>query len=311
MRLAWFGALRAGCWELLLLGQAERTTRAYREDQLASLREHKQRAKLHLRASRRAANPAVALSVLETGFSEALRALHVARGATGAFELSREMAWLETASQIRPPAAAAFAAARDWHVGLQDESFARLDTVRDGVEELVSWILEHVESRTTGELRALRYGRIVAVVLFVALVGVTYLRNNVLVHNVALNKTVTSSPLKVNPPTGAELVDGHTRGTYGVHTSETKNPFVTVDLGRTYLVRDVRMYNRGDGWFDDVLPLTLSVSVDGIAFDDIATRTTHFDVWTVDMQRRAARYVRVSKESGYIVLNAIEVYARE
>ena len=82
-----------------------------------------------------------------------------------------------------------------------------------------------------------------------------------------------------------------------------------VDLLREYDVREVRVYNRGDGWFDDVLPLTLSISTDDATFTDVATRTTHFDVWTVELNRRA-RWVRVSNGS-YIALNEIEVYARE
>lgn len=306
MRVGWLGALRAGLAEVVMLRDAERRSRSYGEERLARIREKKREAAAHLRSARRLANPEVALSVLDVALPSALSALHEARGAETPFDAEAELAWVDKESPVRPPEDTLVAVRRRHEPG---KDFADAETVRDGVDHLVAWVLGHVESRTALELHALRYGRIAGIALGFLCLAYPYARDHYLVHDVALHKPVITSPLR-NVPNADGVVDGRRRGTYGVHTAEGK-PFVMIDLEREYAIRSVRVYNRGDGWFDDVLPLKLSISNDGSTFEDVATRTTHFDVWTVELGGRKARYVRVSKDSGYIALNEIEVYARE
>jgi F5/8 type C domain-containing protein len=299
-------SLRAGFAEVFLLREAEKTVASYDADVLAELRAKKAAARVDQRAARRTASPYVALELLDHALPLALGALHLARHASSPFSLDAELAWLE-AESAAPPSEALLVAAR---VREAPADFGAAETRREQLDELIHLVLRGVEARTPLELHALRYGRLAAVlVALVALVG-SYAHKHWMVHNVALHKPVVTSSLKQSPPTGAELVDGHERGTFGVHTNEG-HPFVMIDLERRYLVRSVRIFNRGDGWFDDVLPLTLSVSTDGAQFVEVAKRTEHFDVWDVDLGGRDARFVRVSKDSGYIALNAIEVFARE
>jgi hypothetical protein len=86
---------------------------------------------------------------------------------------------------------------------------------------------------------------------------------------------------------------------------------VLVDLKESHPIDHVVVYNRGDGWFDECLPLRVELSDDGEHFDVVGTQTTHFVSFTVAVNGRAARFVRVSKpDRGYIALNEIEVYGR-
>ncbi|HSQ67042.1 MAG TPA: discoidin domain-containing protein [Polyangiaceae bacterium] len=305
-------ALRAGLREVLWLSVAERTTRSYGAECLQKVRAAKSHARLHLRASRRHANPVTALAVLAKALRFTLRATHEARAATSPFDPLRELEWLGSQGYA---AASSIEAATEL-LSTSDEDlvqwpFAKAETWRDRVEALVGNVCANVESRTVAEIYGLRIGRALAIALAVAWLGTSWVRTHYLAHNVALHKPVTTSGLKVSPPTGAEVVDGKTRGTFGVHTSDSPQAFVSIDLERVYHVQRVRIFNRGDGWFDDVLPLTLEVSRDGRYFDPVAQRTVHFDVWTVDLGGRDARWVRVTRNNGYIALNEIEVYARQ
>lgn len=276
-------SLRAGLGEVFLLRDAQRKVEAYGPERLAAVRAERSRARSLLWASRRLADPAAATDLLEKSLEAARAALH-------------------EAGNEEPPLAVA-----ETYGAMPD--FAAAETRRDELEARVVAILRSLEARSPLEIRALRAGRVGALALAFVAVFWPIVRDRYLVHDVALGKPVLTSPLKVNPPSGAELVDGHTHGTFSVHTLDG-HPFVTIDLERDYHVRSVRVYNRGDGWFDDVLPLTLSTSMDGVHWEIVATRTTHFDVWDQSLGGRDARFVRLSKDSGYIALNAIEVFAR-
>ncbi len=53
-----------------------------------------------------------------------------------------------------------------------------------------------------------------------------------------------------------------------------------IDLEKPYAISSMRIFNRGDGWFDDGLPLVVEVSMNGIQFTEVARRTTHYDKWS-------------------------------
>jgi hypothetical protein len=133
--------------------------------------------------------------------------------------------------------------------------------------------------------------------------------------NVALNKPVTPSSYKHNPPDGHELVDGNVVSSFGIHTNTEDSPHVTIDLLATYTITTVKVYNRGDGWFDDCLPLVVELSADGQNYFPIGRREVHFDQvppWVVDAQNHRARYVRLRVDrKSYLALSEVEVFGKK
>jgi len=61
-----------------------------------------------------------------------------------------------------------------------------------------------------------------------------------------------------------------------VHTANEAKSWVMVDLGTMQKLGKVKIYNRGDGWFDEVLPLTLELSSDGASFTEVERLTTPY-----------------------------------
>jgi hypothetical protein len=184
----------------------------------------------------------------------------------------------------------------------------------EAAREVVRWLGTLVEARGLGELRVTRGVR-------VALAGVLALAALVWIvsaftagKNVALHKPVATSglhPAAVSPPGG--LTDGEIAGAaYGVHTKASDAPWVQVDLERVYAIDTIKVYNRGDGYFDEGLPMTLQLSQDGATFTDLETRTTTFGQSTPWVARAAgakARFVRVRGAPGkYVTLSELEVY---
>jgi hypothetical protein len=274
-------AFRAGLREILTLGGARARVASYGEERLTALREEKRIARAKLVASRRLANPFAALDLLAIAADHTHNALALA-SIDGANATSIDFV----------------------------STFAQAEARRAELEAHVARALARIESRTPTELFGLRVGRFLAIATALLACGVAIARTRG-DRDVALHKIVTVSSVHDGKPSA--LVDGHRRGTYGMQTNEGVHPFVMIDLGRAYRVRSVRVYNRGDGWFDEVLPLSLEVSIDGAHFREVAKRTEHFDVWNVDWSAAPveARFIRASKANGYIALNEIEVYARE
>jgi len=295
-----------GVREVVWLGSAEQRARAYDESVLHEVRREKAKARARLKVSRCIVHPTSAISELAHATTHALRASHLLVAGHGAFDAAHELDRLEREGIDVTVARWALSASASTQL-----DFASAEERRDALDAFVYATLRSIDARTPSELVALRYGRVIAIGLMVALLAYHWLAANVFVHNVALNKPVTVSGL--NPASGpaSGVVDGRTRGTFGVHTSEMPHPFVAIDLGHVYSVRRVRVFNRGDGWFDDVLPLSLELSEDGSRYHEVARRTEHFDVWDVPLDRAPARWVRVTKDNGYITLNEIEVFARE
>ncbi|HKQ69934.1 MAG TPA: discoidin domain-containing protein [Polyangiaceae bacterium] len=112
------------------------------------------------------------------------------------------------------------------------------------------------------------------------------------------------------------LVDGVVFQAYGAHTGTgtDSSPWVDVELDGVRTIDNIKIYNRGDGWFDACLPLTLQLSDDGQAFTDAEVRTLSFDQyapWVYRAHGKTARFVRVhGAPNGCVVLSELEVYAR-
>ena len=194
----------------------------------------------------------------------------------------------------------------------REEAMRRLGSVRDVVDAL----RDLNEPRSLGRIRAVRIVRVallgILVVGLFAWLVVAILRPT----NIALHKPVMVSsvhPLATGTPTG--LTDGVTAGTYGAHTNKEEAPWVQVDLTSVYRIDRVKIYNRGDGWFDEGLPMTLAFSENGKDFVVVDTRTQTFGQWlpwTFDAKKMPARYIRVNGASGsFVALNEIEVFGKK
>jgi hypothetical protein len=77
------------------------------------------------------------------------------------------------------------------------------------------------------------------------------------------------------------------------HTTEERNPWIELDLGRPTGIGAVRVVNRRDCCFERAIPLVVEVSNDQEHFREVARRTNGFSSWRADFPRTTARYVRV------------------
>lgn len=283
MLRAFFG----GLGEVLLLRDAERRARTIDEARRSEAAELVVAARLRLRASRRVGHPAPAIELLRLAHGYAARAAELTTDG-----VPEPLAPLTDLELDRAP-------------------LADLEARREELDGTVRSLLDATETRSVFALRVRRYGRIAALVLLVLFLGVRFVRARVGDHNLALGKPVIPSSIKFNPPNPSEVVDGKTRGTFGIVTGDEAAPQIVIDLEAEHTIRTIKVYNRGDGWFDDCIPLIVDTSVDGVTYDMVGRRTTHFDLWSLDAGGRTARYVRVRRdEPGYITLNEIEVIGR-
>ena len=194
---------------------------------------------------------------------------------------------------------------------LDDLRFAEAESIRLAFERCLHAVLGSVDTRSVVAVHVLRISRPLALVVLAAWLVVPYARTHWMVHDVALGKPVTSSPLRGESPSADHVTDGKTRGPFDIATISMEHAFVMVDLGTDYAIQRIRVVNRGDGWFDDILPIQLEISSDGSRFTTVARKDDHFDTWTVELGGRRARFVRLFKpDNGYIAINEIEVYAR-
>ncbi len=213
------------------------------------------------------------------------------------------------------------AAFLDWMRAADPLAVERMGTV-DAIafgqtaRAIVDWLGGLVEPRTVREIVFERRTRVgvagLAGLLLVIWAGSSIFNR----ENIALHKPVSVSgvhPRATSPPSG--LTDGVTSGTYGVHTNSCEAPFVQVDLQDVYVIDTVKIYNRGDGWFDDGLPMTLQFSEDGTTFTDVEVRKASFSQlmpWKADGGHRRARYVRVNGAKGrYVTLSELEVFGKK
>jgi hypothetical protein len=194
----------------------------------------------------------------------------------------------------------------------QEEATERVRRVR----LLVGWLRDLNEPRTLREIKTTRWIRVVALTLSV--LGLLVWGTSVIfkAHDIALHKPVTASSVHPNAtsiPGG--LVDGVTSGSYGIHTNKEESPWVMVDLLEVFRLDKVKIYNRGDGWFDDALPMTLEFSENGTDFVEVDKRTQSFGTWmpwTFDAKQKKARFIRVRGNRGtFVSLNELEAYGKK
>jgi hypothetical protein len=181
---------------------------------------------------------------------------------------------------------------------------------------IVRWLATLVEPRGVEEVRFVRRLR-VGVVVVVAIALVAWAANALFSkENLALHKPTSASgvfPGSFAAPGG--LTDGIITGApYGIHTNVAEASWVQVDLGAVYRLDKVKVYNRGDGYFEDGLPMTLQLSEDGTRFVDVETRTSTFGQtapWVAKVAGTRARYVRIRGTHGrYVALSELEVFGQ-
>lgn len=182
--------------------------------------------------------------------------------------------------------------------------------LRDKARAACARLRAEIEPRSAPELRAARRLRVVLALALAAIVLGYWLRTITHPTNYALGANVSMSSQFPGTPNPAALVNGEMER-FGGHTAVQSDPWIQIDLGQERSIREIRLYNRGDDDAKDMPPLDLSVSSDGVSFQNVGRREVLFTQQEPWIQKTSAtgRYVRVSKSGqGYIALSEIEVY---
>jgi hypothetical protein len=312
--------------DVILLGRAERVAATYPDSGRHKLREY------FNVASRRAgaatdlleSQPAAAVVLFRDATVAYTGAILAARGEAvdlqsgdikGAFQRLEEV----RADLPAPPSE--FDRARtlltsDDPLALDRMSETEAAAAAQTVAGVVTWLHDAIEPRSVAEIRRSRWLRLVvlgvAALAFLVWGGVRVFSPT----NIALHKRVTVSSTHPNStaPDGG-LTDGDTGGAYGVHTAAEDNPWVRVDLGDVYQLKKVKIYNRGDGWYDDSLPLALELSENGVDFTPVDRRTTSFSQWSpwvYAADGKKARYIQVHGTKGkFVALGELEAFGKK
>ncbi len=180
-------------------------------------------------------------------------------------------------------------------------------------DRLTRLVERAIEPRTMRDLKASVVARVAPLVLVPIAVIAWTVPPLFQPKSLTLNKPVkvSSSRESEAPPGGQSVVNGKIEMTYGMQTNEEQNPWVMVDLERPTFVHRIVVYNRGDGWFADCLPLVLEVGLDASSLRVVETRETLFTQrrpWEIKLGD-TIRFIRLSKRGpGYITLAEIAAY---
>ena len=128
--------------------------------------------------------------------------------------------------------------------------------------------------------------------------------------NLALHKTATMSSMYDAAYPGSKCVDGDRTPASLCATNTEANPWWQVDLGASYALSQVVVYNRAGQYGSREHTLRTLFSTDGQTWTTIYTHNgTDFDVLPINAGNRTARYVRVQlAETNYLNLQEVEVY---
>ncbi len=183
------------------------------------------------------------------------------------------------------------------------------------IDRLARCVERAIEPRTMRQVQTASVLRVAPIVIAPIALAAWLVPPMFAPKSLALHKrvAVSSSRESEAPPGGGDVVNGVIEHTYGMQTNEEDNPWVLVDLERPTYVARVVVYNRGDGWFDDCLPLVAEVGNDEKALRVIATRDKPFSQhrpWELPLHD-TIRFIRLSKKGhGYITLAEIAAYAK-
>ena len=189
----------------------------------------------------------------------------------------------------------------------EQETVLRLEQL----ETTSRWLSDLIDARSSTELKWTRILRLgFAVFTAVALVVIFVVRVTA-PKNVALGKPTSASSLNLGT-TGAGIVDGMTNGKFGYHSDLDETPWVSIDLGRPHAIKQIKVLGRGDGVYDQAVPLSLEASDDGTTYQQIALRAEPFsesDPWGFQPVALVTRFIRArTLRKSVLVLGEIEVY---
>lgn len=312
--------------EFFTQGRAERTVRGYAPAQHALVRRHFEAAARRARAGRRATDPLAGAILLRAAVAQYLRAVQAARAPDArldSLDLVAAMPILPddpARPRAEPSDDARVRASLSAHDNLYFDNLSAEDVERTrwALDRAASLLKGRVEGRTLANVRGTRWGRVAAVLVVLSYAALLLVRATLMPKDIALGKPVhaSSKPPGAKATTdGHELVDGDFGSSVGVYTNTEDNPNVVIDLGDSYWIDKVKVYNRLDGWFDDCLPLVAELSTDGKSWEQIGRQEEHFGTdppWIVEGGGRRATQVRlrVARKS-YLALSKVEVFGKK
>jgi hypothetical protein len=144
--------------------------------------------------------------------------------------------------------------------------------------------------------------------------------------NLSAGKTATQSSLSpwsrgaTLEQDAAGALNGVINGEHKFHTALEDDPWWQVDLGRCHAIREVRIFNRIDpAIMDRFRRFTVSVSIDGAAWAEIATKDDDTDVggfggapyiWAGPGDAWG-RYVRITlRGRNFLHLDQVQIFGR-
>jgi hypothetical protein len=313
---------RSALSEFFLMRSAERALRSRGEAQASLVQMHASAADRRIAAARELEGPrnVGAALLLREALCAALRARAASRDAS----LTRDgLADLDLVAELSGfadegrPSAFALEPTRDLLASRDPLLFdvlneAKLEEARANLDRAVSVVRRQVDARAPAQLRLARFIRLGAVAAALLCVIGLVIWKVLSPPNLALGMPVQSSSLHSESRSAEGLVNGKIERTWGVHTGREESPWVAIDLGVARQLGSVRVHNRGDGWFDDCLPLVVELSLDGVHYTEIGRRAKRFEQdspWRVKANGQAARYVRVRvARASYLALSEVEVF---
>jgi hypothetical protein len=319
-------AMIAPVREFFTLARAEKTARAYAPPQQARIREYFDAAERRLSAGRRLEQSVPSAALLRDALVCYLLAAEIARDRDARVdsltnddlvaampELLPDPSRLDTQPSDDARVRAALGATDLLYFDrFSPEDVAR---VRWALDRAASVLRKRVEVRSVTNIRGARWGRFAALALVLLYAALARVSAATLPNNLALHKPVTPSSVWYPPPAGQTIVDGDIGQSFGIHTQIEDSANVVIDLLEVYKIKEVRVHNRVDGWFDDGLPFVAELSTDGKTFTEIGRREDHFEgdpPWIVDAHGQLARYVRIRvARKTYLALSEVEVFGKK
>lgn len=172
-------------------------------------------------------------------------------------------------------------------------------------------IASKVDLRSPREIQFARIGAALALLIVLSLLFAPLFQRMLLGRNVARGTRVTASSRYPGTPDPSGLVNGVVEATYGAHTTKEREAWFLVDFGAVHSLRHIRVIPRGDGYLNEIVPIMLETSEDGISFVTRDVRRTVFSQtspWQIDIRVRA-RYMRLRTPGmGYLALAEVEAY---
>lgn len=294
--------------EFFLLRDAERTARSYADEQAALLRT------VNAAGQRRLA----AATQLDTSLTRVAECILLSEALRCFLRAAAVAAGSQTASAAGEREIAVF---RELGLGeatlvsFDQLSSPDLDVLRERLRDAIDAVRGSLEVRTPMVIGGTRIARVALLVGVVAWLLWSVTAAALRPANLARGKPVTASSRYVGTGDPSGVVDGTTTGTFGVHTQLEDSPWIIIDLSKAYAVRTIKVYNRGDGWFDIGLPLVAELSVDQAHWTEVGRRMTHFNQdppWQIEVGGRVGRYLRLHVAGrGIISLRQVEVFEKK